>query len=428
MLSRDIKIEFLNQEWKQLLREEWTILNSMYPYVEDVKCHRTIKKEINFIEDIKYEIINKLGTIPTFTFLVDFFSKYQFPGPYNNIEKGLLIIYQLLSGKTIREMEIYLPSSSFYDIYRTLYIKCYTELNSWIDSMLEKKFSTSTIRMLSASLNNPSKLKHVTMLLDGHDTRIIYENINFNKAHLYSYKLKKSGLRTQVCIDINGMVLFISQSVPCKINTDGKMLEDLKIYKKMSISDCLLLDGGYTNHIENIIEVSDIKGGDITLDNFCFPIRKKPNIDLTNEEINFNDQLAGQRSQIESFFADISNTFQRFKPKTPKRITDPDTYNVQYKLACLLFNINNLCKKCNIESEYIHTKWAEKGFDFPKQDDNNKIIMSPRVNYKLKNMEGMKSYQEELLHKNYYKYIKDKEVEVVVENTCDVVDKEMDDF
>ncbi|KAF8580511.1 hypothetical protein K439DRAFT_1228628, partial [Ramaria rubella] len=47
-----------------------------------------------------------------------------------------------------------------------------------------------------------------------------------------SYKLKKAGFRTQVCIDVNGMVLFTSESKP---------------------SDCVGLDGGYALYLKQIL-------------------------------------------------------------------------------------------------------------------------------------------------------------------------------
>ncbi|KAI9233212.1 MAG: hypothetical protein BYD32DRAFT_360186, partial [Podila humilis] len=44
---------------------------------------------------------------------------------------------------------------------------------------------------------------------------------------MYSYKLKKSGVRTQVCMDPNGMALIL---------------------------DCIAIDGGYTQYIKKLVE------------------------------------------------------------------------------------------------------------------------------------------------------------------------------
>ena len=76
--------------------------------------------------------------------------------------------------------------------------------------------------------------KQVTLYLDGHDSRATYGE---DKAAMYSYKLKKSGLRTQVAIDANGMVLFVSKSASCRDNNDGKMLQEMGIGKKIDSMD-----------------------------------------------------------------------------------------------------------------------------------------------------------------------------------------------
>ena len=81
--------------------------------------------------------------------------------------------------------------------------------------MLSTMFSNIKIRLYSAQDKNPPLFKHVTLLLDGHDTRV--SHIGAKSEEMYSYKLKKAGFHTQVCIDINGMILFTSVSAPCKI-------------------------------------------------------------------------------------------------------------------------------------------------------------------------------------------------------------------
>ncbi|KAI9239763.1 MAG: hypothetical protein BYD32DRAFT_356225, partial [Podila humilis] len=53
---------------------------------------------------------------------------------------------------------------------------------------------------------------------------------------MYSYKLKKSGVRTQVCMDPNGMALIVS-------NTPH--IHEL---------DCIAIDGGYTQYIKKLVE------------------------------------------------------------------------------------------------------------------------------------------------------------------------------
>ena len=115
--------------------------------------------------------------------------------------------------------------------------------------------------------------KHVTLLLDGHDTRV--NQIGVEAEKMYSYKFKKSGLRTQVCIDNNSMILFMSKSAPCGENTDGVMLTKMKLEKYIHKLDCVGLDGGYTQHLNKLVESSDLNLG-----NFCHPIRKAKGVNF----------------------------------------------------------------------------------------------------------------------------------------------------
>ena len=89
---------------------------------------------------------------------------------------------------------------------------------------METMFSNFKIRMLNSVNKNPDLLKHVTLLVDGHDNRINYEDISLIKSKLYSYKFKRSGFRTQIYIDSNDMILYVSDSLPCKDNVDGNTI------------------------------------------------------------------------------------------------------------------------------------------------------------------------------------------------------------
>ena len=50
---------------------------------------------------------------------------------------------------------------------------------------------------------------------------------------------------------MNGMVLFISESAPCKNNTDGAMLKKMRIQDKIEKYDSIAVDGGYKLFIKN---------------------------------------------------------------------------------------------------------------------------------------------------------------------------------
>jgi hypothetical protein len=48
--------------------------------------------------------------------------------------------------------------------------------------------------------------------------------------------------------------MFVSESKPCKNNTDDKMLIEMNIDKKLNNLECSTLDGGYSNAVKYIIE------------------------------------------------------------------------------------------------------------------------------------------------------------------------------
>ncbi|KAI7861934.1 hypothetical protein BDF14DRAFT_1709313, partial [Spinellus fusiger] len=66
--------------------------------------------------------------------------------------------------------------------------------------------------------------------------------------------------------------------------------------------DCILIDGGYPQYLDKVIEYADNRGSNINIESFCFPFRNFFNKNLTAEQANFNKQLGSIRSQIESYF------------------------------------------------------------------------------------------------------------------------------
>ncbi|KAJ1871126.1 hypothetical protein LPJ55_004145, partial [Coemansia sp. RSA 990] len=122
-------------------------------------------KKIREIEHVKSTLYETLGTIPVFFFLNELFSAEHYPGPYCNVEKGLLVLYQLVQGYSINEMERFMPRSSFHDIHKAFYVKGGNVLDKKISSMLLTMFSTDKLRVASASLNNPENFKHITLML-----------------------------------------------------------------------------------------------------------------------------------------------------------------------------------------------------------------------------------------------------------------------
>jgi hypothetical protein len=210
-------------------------------------------------------------------------------------------------------MSDYIPFTSFYAIYKEFWESNKNDLNRVVTDMLENVFLSTTLRIINAKKINPIGFKNVTLYLDGHDSRIDYNEKDIKKRNFYSYKFKNSGLRTQVIYDINEFAIYVSESKPCKNYNDGQMFLNMKLENKFNENDCIVFDGGYYYYIEKFKENCENKGNDkVNRNNFMFPIRKAKNIDSKDEEILYNETLGSFRSKIESCFGLLGNKFKRF--------------------------------------------------------------------------------------------------------------------
>jgi hypothetical protein len=363
----------IEKEFKKLFEEKWQFSHNKWPSMDPEKYHRTEIKDVNEINMVKNFVLERLGFTTVFFFLSVLFSTQHYVGPYRNVEKGLLILYHMLTGVSIAEMGRFIPRSSFYALYKDFWISNYEFLNSTIDNALLEMFSTERIRVLCAKEFNPSGFKHVTLMLDGHDTRASYINSSVGSKDFFSYKLKKSGFRTQVCMDINGMVTFVSASAPCALNNDGSMLSNINLTKVVKTIDCLALDGGYTLYLSNIINFNP----HLTLDNFEFPIRKQHGKHLDQTELTFNETFGSFRSKIESLFGDLGTIFNRFNNKTVIRVSELNIFTIQLKCAFLMLNMKRTIIAANILNKQHHSLWIQQHFDYPSTSDK-----SLRLDYK----------------------------------------------
>src|SRR6478735_8838901 len=157
-MEEDILYRDLNNINWGFLHEDWCIKID--------KCnHRSEIKDVKFIMEIKDELYKKLGYISVFYFLNEIFIKYDYKCPYNTLEKGLLILYHIVSGKSMREMNVYMAYTSFHEIYKQFWENNRNELNKIVKNLLENMFSCVSLRINSAN-NNPINFKHVTLFMD----------------------------------------------------------------------------------------------------------------------------------------------------------------------------------------------------------------------------------------------------------------------
>jgi hypothetical protein len=408
---------FIEQEFNRIYDNYWKFMKKDYVYYEKLKYHRKKIENVKNIDKIKQNIYDKIGSIPTFVFLTDLCSHIYLPGPYNTIDKALLLLEHLLNGYSFEEMDMYMPSSTFYKLYRNLYIKNYDFLEEWINNKLKYCFSSPILRLLCAKKFNPSLVDNITLLLDGHHNRIVYQNVFLDKKELYSWKLKKNGLNTQFLIDVNKMCIYVSDSLPCKMNNDDNMFLNINLNNFYNETDCICFDGLYENTLDEFIDKYKNIGYNISLQNFCFPIKKTKNIDLLEDEIKFNDILGGFRSKIESYFAELGSVFKRFSGQTKVRVTESKIYNIQLKLAIVLLNIKYFKELFNLEEVNHYNKWRIDNFDYSYSNNIElNLDVSLKTKYKVEEINNIKNVQLDFINKLK---IRDKNNSTLYMDKCD---------
>lgn len=419
-MNSSIIKEKIDIEIDKIICEYWSFLDKSYNKIKKKYYHRTELKGVAGIDIIKSQIYDRLGYAPVFFFLNELFADRDYKGgAYRLSEKGLLLLYQILYGKSLRDMGKIIPYSSYYDIYKDFWLSDNANvLNKKIDYMLENMFSNIKIRILSSRLYNPSPFKHVTMFLDGHDSRIEYQNINIHKKELYSFKFKKPGVRTQVLTDINDMIIYVSSSKYCKNNVDGEMFLKMKVENIVEKEDCIAFDGGYYYYIDKFIE----SFVDYNYQNFIYPYRKSKNVELTNEKLEFNKMFSSYRSKIETVFADVGNKFNKFdNTKAVTKTTNIKGFTLQFKVASLLTNMKRFLEKYNIEINEHVKLWENDNFDYVYRDnsENNDDNVDFEEIYYNENYENITDIQNNLLNLNIDKnkrFKKLKQPKIIIES------------
>jgi hypothetical protein len=419
-MNNTIIKEKIDIEIDKIVCEYWSFLDKSYNKVKKKYYHRTELKDIAGIDIIKSQIYDRLGYAPVFFFLNELFTDRDYKGgAYRLSEKGLLLLYQILYGKSLRDMGKIIPYSSYYDIYKDFWLSDNANvLNKKIDYMLENMFSNIKIRILSSRLYNPNPFKHVTMFLDGHDSRIEYQNINIHKKELYSFKFKKPGVRTQVLTDINDMIIYVSNSKYCKNNVDGEMFLKMKVENIVEKEDCIAFDGGYYYYIDRFIE----SFVDYNYQNFIYPYRKSKNVELTNEKLEFNKMFGSYRSKIETVFADVGNKFNKFdNTKAVTKTTNIKGFTLQFKVASLLTNMKRFLEKYNIEINEHVKLWENGDFDYVYRDnsENDDDNVDFEEIYYNENYKNITDIQNNLLNLNIDKnkrFKKLKQPKIIIES------------
>jgi hypothetical protein len=390
----------LKNEIDKLICNEWLFINDNWKLVLNKYNHRTELKEVknNNIKIVKEVLLNTLGYIPVFYFLNELYGVQEYPAPYKEIEKGLLLLYHIVSGDSGRDMHKFMSYTTYYSLYKKFWHGNYATLNKKVNKDLNNMFSNIKIRILSAMVNNPKPFKNVTLYIDGHDGKIKYYDPDTRSKDIKSFKLDGPGLRTQIVTDTNKMIVFISNSEKCGKGSDGTMFLKMKLYHKMHVGDCLGSDGGYNLYINKFKEDSLNEGKEFSDKNFMYPIRKENNVNLSIDELHYNHKFGAFRSEIENQFSVIASKFNRFNNNTAAmQITDIKYYNLQFKVACLLKNIWQMVEMHDIEVLPHHKLWYNEGFEFPKKDSKLDQVFMSKIKADT-NINEMKALQHQILN------------------------------
>ncbi|KAF9186222.1 hypothetical protein BGZ51_002170 [Haplosporangium sp. Z 767] len=254
----------------------------------------------------------------------------------------------LLKGLAISDMGEFMPKSSFHDVFKDFFARYRHILVAQLTACLDGMCSSIRLRLLTARSINPVSFKHITLHLDGHDSRVVYPQVG--KASMYSYKLKKSGFRTQVCCDMNSMIVLVSQPA-----------------ERRDFNDSL--------------------------------IHKPRGIELTDAEKRRNEMFESFRSTIESYFGDIQTTFSKFSHATVNRVPDKGIFALQFKLACLILNIRRMAALWGIDAEMHHNLWMQDEFEYPDDSEWSSVqFTSPSLKVRVNEARSLARLQTAFLN------------------------------
>lgn len=188
--------------------------------------------------------------------------------------------------------------------------------------------------------------------------------------------------------------------------------------KKIHEMDCVAVDGGYTQHIGDLVEKEKLEEH-----NFCFPIRKKRLQPLHEEESDFNAMFGGFRSMSEATFGDLMKTFTKFNNKEILRTACKKEFNLAFRLCLLLLNICNFVHALDITELPHHREWMDEGADYPREKQLvPERTQTATVQNKLENGRNLLKLQETFLGMDM-----EDDSENDMENDIDDMDKNRDE-
>jgi hypothetical protein len=392
--------EKLKELEQQLIKQKWIpLLAKDFNNVKSPNC----RLEVNVDAEKIVEIDARISVLSNAS-LCSFFHLFNGieinHGGASHAIKCKLTLYQLISGFNNYDMPI-LSEPTLRRMFKNIWEDHSTIIDKWAEDWM-MILSTPAIRALYASLNNPHPFKSVTMFIDGKDFVTILSDLSNEKKRtkrgknsLISRKNSyKNAGKIVFLDDIKLNPICISEMVGANSAYDGHMMIKMNIHKRMDPSlDCLIFDHHFDSAVADVIEKDTTDGGSLQDCNFCFNIRKKKNIELLPDELEYQERHGGFRSKQETQRnASLVKTFARFSPHCSIRTKKFKTLQLQIKVACVLLALSNEEKRH--PDMFADIDFKLENFEYPVEGDDSESSPSKSVN-ELKLLQNNMSLKQE---------------------------------
>ena len=169
--------EILIENERKLIEDLWIPeLITEYKVVKQRPSYRRALQRIRNIGEYKLQLSVNLHPIVVREWLKLYSSMINYEGNYRHTEKGIILLYQLLKGKSravlpIPETTYGAICSHLWDDYENI-----KKMHQWTDKWFSI-FSNPTVISIHARLYNPPNLSRVTLIVDGKDISVHLQKI-----------------------------------------------------------------------------------------------------------------------------------------------------------------------------------------------------------------------------------------------------------
>ena len=275
-----------------------------------------------------HEIFCVLHPVAIMEFLKLFGSFGQFAGPFREIDKGKVVLYQIIQGAASTKLPI--PISTYRNIYLKFWVKKEKKIDEWAAWWMDR-FSNPQLRLLYAHIYNPPLFKSVTMLIDGKDIPQIlsrtsneYRPNRSGKSNLMSRKNNwVDGGKIVFLDDVRGFPISMSRVVGANEKYDGHLMKEMEIHKYMDPNiDCVIFDNHFISEARKMSNDPNLIKKGFGKHNFCQNLTKEKNKSNEEDQQIYSNLFSGLRSKIETVRnANLVSKFKRFSKHTTKKVT-----------------------------------------------------------------------------------------------------------